>query len=341
MTKAAEYDRLAQEIRQIEKTDTGGALDKRTLVHCGTLAASSHNTQPWKFALSTDSITVRPDFARRCPAVDPDDSHLFKSLGCAAENIVLAAMAQGYASRVSLNSGAQELRIDFRKSGSAASNNLFAAIPKRQCTRTLYDGSELKADEQKQLERTGRDKGIRTVILTSDRQLDTVAQYVHQGNREQLSDPAFRKELISWIRFNPKTALKTRDGLSNRTSGNPALPNWLAKRIINVVLTPKKQAETDSKFIRSSSAVAVFVAERNDLESWVNAGRVYERFALHAADLDIRHAFINQPVEVRTLRPQFESWLGLKNESVLLIVRIGRAAPAPNSLRRPLDDVIV
>jgi hypothetical protein len=27
---------------------------------------------------------ILPDLSRRCPAVDPDDHHLFVSLGCAA-----------------------------------------------------------------------------------------------------------------------------------------------------------------------------------------------------------------------------------------------------------------
>jgi len=60
-----------------------------------TLPANSHNTQPWIFTAGTDAIIIAPDFTRRCPAVDPDDHHLFVSLGCAAENLVVAASALG------------------------------------------------------------------------------------------------------------------------------------------------------------------------------------------------------------------------------------------------------
>jgi len=67
----------------------------QALVHAATLAASSHNTQPWSFRIYADAITISPDFSRRCPVVDPDDSHLFKSLGCAAENLAAAAPAYG------------------------------------------------------------------------------------------------------------------------------------------------------------------------------------------------------------------------------------------------------
>ena len=50
------------------------------LTRYATLAPSSHNTQCWKFSAAPGSITILPDFARRCPAVDPDDHHLFVSL---------------------------------------------------------------------------------------------------------------------------------------------------------------------------------------------------------------------------------------------------------------------
>jgi hypothetical protein len=63
----------------------------RELARYATLAPSSHNTQCWKFRLGEQSVSILPDFQRRCPVVDPDDHHLFVSLGCAAENLLQAA----------------------------------------------------------------------------------------------------------------------------------------------------------------------------------------------------------------------------------------------------------
>ena len=65
------------------------------LVRQAVLAPSSHNTQCWRFRIAEKSISISPDLARRCPAVDPDDHHLFVSLGCATENMVHAALAHG------------------------------------------------------------------------------------------------------------------------------------------------------------------------------------------------------------------------------------------------------
>jgi len=70
------------------------------LVRFATLAANSHNTQPWKFALADSSVSMLPDGDRRTPVVDPDDHHLYASLGCAAENLVVAAAARGRSKRL-------------------------------------------------------------------------------------------------------------------------------------------------------------------------------------------------------------------------------------------------
>ena len=61
---------------QVGKTwgEKGSSVQMQALIYYATLAANGHNTQPWKFRIRQDSITVLPDFSRRCPAVDPPGS---------------------------------------------------------------------------------------------------------------------------------------------------------------------------------------------------------------------------------------------------------------------------
>jgi hypothetical protein len=175
-------------------------------------------------------------------------------------------------------------------------------------------------------------------MLLSDEEKEAVAEFVTRGNVAQLSDGAFRSELVSWIRFNPADAMQKRDGLAGRTIGQPAVPGWLARTILPLVLTPEGQAATDAANIRTSSGVAVFVSSEQGREAWIEAGRAYERFALQATALGIRTALVNRPIEV----PQIlESWLKLDGEYAQLMVRFGHGPSAPFSLRRPIDDVIV
>lgn len=64
-------------------------------------APSGHNTQPWKFRLFSDHIDILPDFSRALPVVDPNHRELFVSLGCAAENLCIAAAHRGWLGKVS------------------------------------------------------------------------------------------------------------------------------------------------------------------------------------------------------------------------------------------------
>jgi hypothetical protein len=340
MASTKEYDQAASDMRRPGTEQADGNLDARELIRHATLAASSHNTQPWKFRTRKNAITILPDFSRRCPVVDPDDSHLFKSLGCAAENLVHAAAAQGFSSEVRFDSGKNGIDVLLTRDATARATDLYRAIPKRQCVKAAYDGSPIGVMELAQLEQAGKGPSVRTIMLSSDAGKNAVIDYVTRGNIAQLTDRAFRKELVAWLRFNPVEAMRKGDGLAGRTGGQPALPTWLAKLMIGLVLTPKGQARTDATNIRSSAGVAVFVSSRDDKPAWVELGRAYERFALQATALDIRTAFINQPIEVRELRSQFESWLKLEGEHALLMVRFGHGPTAPFSLRRPIDDVI-
>ncbi len=104
------------------------AAQRREWVRLATLAASSHNSQPWKFRVLADHIVIAPDYTRRCPAVDPDDSHLFRSLGCAAENLVHAAAADGFAAQVRFDAALDAVRVSFERSAAAQRDNLSAAI---------------------------------------------------------------------------------------------------------------------------------------------------------------------------------------------------------------------
>ncbi|MBK1889627.1 hypothetical protein Undi14_06235 [Undibacterium sp. 14-3-2] len=94
----------------------------RELVRYATLAPSSHNTQCWKFHIDDNAISILPDFSRRCPAVDPDDHHLFVSLGCAAENLAQAALAHGLMAHSSVDAAVgNALRLSLEPSFSAVS----------------------------------------------------------------------------------------------------------------------------------------------------------------------------------------------------------------------------
>ena len=303
-------------------------------------AASSHNTQPWRFRIGDARITILPDLSRRCPAVDPDDHHLFASLGCAAENLSLAARALGLEGSVAFDETGGGVRVELGPSISVASA-LHEAIELRQCSRCAYDGTPLTSGERGSLEAAGRGEGVRLLFLQGRAALEQVVEYVAAGNDAQFADPAWRSELIEWIRFNARSARATGDGLHGAAMGSPDAPDWLGRAFMKIGFSAKRQNRKDSLHIRSSAAVAVFVSDADDARHWVEAGRCYERFALRATALGLRTAYVNQPVEVPALRSQFSAHLGIGARRPDLVVRVGRGPRMPQSFRRPVEDVIL
>jgi hypothetical protein len=167
------YDEAVQRTwRSAERAVSDSSLLHRELVRYATLAPSSHNTQCWKFALQEHAISIVPDLSRRCPAVDPDDHHLFVSLGCAAENLIQAALANGVMGEAAFEVVPTDaLNISLAPTKLVVSR-LFEAIPHRQCTRAAFDGQPLSNEELRLLEQAGTGKGIEMLLLTDKTAMD-------------------------------------------------------------------------------------------------------------------------------------------------------------------------
>src|SRR5262249_20723572 len=119
------------------------------LVRAAILAASPHNTQPWLFKISSARIELYLDPQRNVGALDPFLREAHIGLGCALENLMLAAAANGYAASATLSAGKLE-RIPAEPKqllmasvdlvpGEALESELYAAIPKRHTNRSPYD----------------------------------------------------------------------------------------------------------------------------------------------------------------------------------------------------------
>ncbi len=311
------------------------------LVRYATLAASGHNTQPWRFRIGDERIEVLPDLSRHTPVVDPDDHHLFASLGCAAENLILAARARGRRVEVSYNDANDGSVVLTFGAGLKDEPALFDAIPKSQSTRADYDGRPVRAADLNALASASAVPGVDVVLITDRPQMDRVRDLVVAGNSAQLADASFLRELKSWLRFSPREATQTGDGLFGAASGNPSLPAWLGPIVFDRVFKAMSENEKYARQIRSSAGIAVFVAQKEDREHWVLAGRACQRFALQATALGLKHAFINQPVEVANLRPELASLVGMPGRRPDLVVRFGYGPTLPYSARRPVSTVMM
>ncbi len=329
----------------------------RELVRVATLAPSSHNAQCWRFTISdkktsssaetiAGSLWIAPDLSRRCPAVDPDDHHLYISLGCAAENLAQAALAHGLMARAVLGA-ADAIQITLESTRSVTSP-LYAAIAQRQSTRSEFDGQALSSDDLRLLQASGQSAGVQLLLITEKPQIESILEQVIAANTAQMADPAFVEELKSWIRFSDAQAVQTGDGLFSRASGNPSGPPWLGRIVFPLLFKASSENDKYAKQVRSSAGIAVFASDAvesvdslTNKAQWVATGRAYQRFALQATALGIRTAMLNQPVEVVSQRTAFAASLGLGQRRPDLVVRFGHGPLMPRSLRRPVDAVLM
>lgn len=314
--------------------------EMRDFIRYATLAANSHNTQPWRFRISEVGIEILPDFAVRIPVVDPDDHHIFASLGCAAENLSLAAEAQGRKGDLTFNA-ANDGSVAFTFGvGSTVDSALFNAIPLRQSTRADYDGKAVSATDLRALAAATTVPGVDLVLITDRAQIDRVRDLVLAGNSAQMADAAFVRELKTWLRYNPRQAIDAGDGLFSALTGNPITPAWLGPFLISMFFSATAENEKYARQIDSSAGIAVFVSQRDNPEHWVLAGRASQRFALQATALGLKHAFVNQPVEVTRFRPDLAALVGMPGRRPDLVMRFGYGAALPFSVRKPVEAVL-
>jgi hypothetical protein len=282
-----------------------------------------------------------PDLARRTPVVDPDDHHLYASLGCAAANLSLAGAATGRPGALRFdNNGDGSIVFEFAD-GATTPSALFDAIPQRQSTRADYDGRAVSVEDLATLASAAAVPGVDIVLISDRAQIDRVRDLVIAGNTAQMADAAFVTELKQWIRFNPRDAMQTGDGLYAGSSGNPMLPAWLGHFMFDMAFTAKAENDKYARHFDTAAGAAIFVAAKDDREHWALAGQACQRFALQATALGMKHAFINPPVEVAKFRPELASLAGLPGRRPNLLMRFGYGPTLPMSPRRPVNAVLV
>lgn len=112
---------------------------------------------------------------------------MFVSLGCAAENLVHAALAHGLKAEISFDAKRDAVCVALARV-LAQATPLFNAIASRQCTRGDYDGKPLSHAELTLLERAGTSNDVHMMVITERTAMEGVLEQVVQANTAQMAD---------------------------------------------------------------------------------------------------------------------------------------------------------
>lgn len=304
-------------------------------------APSGHNTQPWKFHITDDTITIVPNLEVALPVVDGNNRELFISLGCAVENLCIAASYFGYTTHI-IESSIEAIILKLTKNDLTIEDSLFHQIEKRQTNRNIYNGNKMSNEILQQLQSIPKENGVQFYFTEIGTPFaDTITKYIMKGNEIQMADIAFKNELLSWMRFNKKQVEATHNGLSYLVFENPPLPEILARPIVSLFLKPNVQNKSDRKKIDSSSHFVVYTTQQDTFKEWINLGRTLQRILLKATEIGISYAFLNQPCEVSALASDLQKKLPVNKEYPILIMRIGYAKQIPYSPRKEIKTLLI
>ncbi|MDJ0942429.1 MAG: hypothetical protein QNJ30_03140 [Kiloniellales bacterium] len=342
------------------------------LVRAGVLAASVHNSQPWLFRVGSDSLELLADPGRHLGPMDPFRREQHISLGCALENMVLAAGAQGLRPEVEFLPGrliepwvevpsvpAPEVvaRLRFTPSRRDISG-LYAVISQRHTNRGPYfpDRGVPRETLWAFNDLAREDDTLRLVLLEDGVRRAVFDRLMVDATEAIVADREMIEASNAWFRLTPREIDEHRDGPTIDSFGLPPLS------LAAVKMLPKPEPEkthrqwvTATRDVQLATAPLVgLIAVRDPYEraTALRAGLFWQRLQLWATAQGLAMQPMNQFVQVidRDRQLKRDSAFGARLAEVLgddrwratLAFRAGYPAVAAGpSPRRSIEGLVL
>lgn len=347
------------------------------MIAAAVLAPSAENTQPWRFRIGDEALTIALDHRRWLPS-DFTGALALTGIGAAIENALIAARELGCQPRVEwlidgpIHRESRDLdvaRIEL-VGNSTSPDPLFPVLTTRCTTRRM----ERRPIDPELLQRLANScaefPDVRLDWVTSAGTMRSVAGLIGACNRLRFEHEPFHREFYDNLRLSRDAATSTRDGLDVDTlelgqaskSLLAYLKSWPRMRWANRVgfsYGVGRQACTE---VCSSGAVGILSVGDATAATLTSGGRALERLWLATTRAGLGfHPTASLPVFLAygahpgspLLPPRlqkrardvsqrfFRIYPHLTHRTVQMAFRVGHApAPLTRSLRRNVTDVI-
>jgi hypothetical protein len=336
------------------------------LVRAGILAANPHNTQPWLFQVTPQAVELYADTQRHLGTMDPFLREMHLGLGCALENMRLAAEALGYQADLSLEEG--ELSTDVAGTGmrrvatlalspaSPRPSVLYEAIPDRRTNRYPYTGETLADGMLSTLQELNTDEDVLVFLYPAGSSaFGQLKEGTEAGVRFIVGDEHMAQDSYAWFPLSWDELQRDKAGVYIDTAGiSPLL-----RAVVKMVPGMPSQSAVDSGWVTdathqmetASAAGILAVRSLYDVPQTLRAGRLWQRMHLWATTQGLAMQPHNEMAEVVDrerqlgLPPHMAQRLATLTGDAswfpTFIFRLGRSTVHPlPSARRPVTDVV-
>lgn len=306
------------------------------LLRYAILAPSSHNTQPWQFRMAGSELLLYADPERWLKVADPDQRELHISLGCALENLIVAAEHFGFGADVIYDpSGGRDplaavVRLERGRPPSPfRGEDLFQSIEARRTNHKIYEPRSVAPQVLARLRACCVPGEGLALFLTSDHDVKRkVHGLVVHADAVQFADPAWREELGHWI--------------GQGVFGAPWLIAKMSQLAVTYLDLGHATARADSQVLMSAPMLGVITSAANDREAQVRSGQLFERVHLAATHSGVALQPMSQIVELADTKAALASLLPGDIGFPQQPFRLGYADPEPeHTPRRPLEEVML
>jgi Nitroreductase family len=308
-------------------------------------APSVNNTQPWRFTMDGERISLHADDDRKLAVADPDGRELMVSCGAALFNVRLALRSLGYLPEVAVlpEPGQPTLvaRVGWRPGTpiDEFERRLFSHIRTRRTHRGAFDPEPLPPDLLAALRGGAVRDGAALRIVADDGRRAALATAVQTAEHELRRDGERLRELARWT---PAPGSACRDGVpatsypARAEHTTPDFPGRDFARGHGWGVAPLSSATS----IRAAGVAGLLTTAADRPVDWVSAGQALERILLTASACGAAVALHSQPLELPWLREFIRTQLS-DGAYPHLVLRIGMVTQVAASVRRDPGDFLV
>lgn len=306
-----------------------------TLLSAAVAAPSIHNSQPWRFRLDPDTLTleIRADTHRGLRHTDPTGRALHLSVGCAVLNLRIAVERVGWAPVTRLLPRPDEpgLLATVRLAGTSrpttAHPALYDAVWRRHSSRLPFAERPLPTPVLTELTEAAHMEGAVLHHLTPAR-TDTVLRLTREAEHRNTVDPDRAAESRRWL-TQPDTG--TGLGMPPEVLGPQDFLDRIPMRDFRAHRHPD---ELPARPFERRPAIAVLTTAHDRRTDWLRAGQALERVLLTATAHGVRASLLHQALEWPDLRERLRPPTGPRTCHPQMVLRLGYGPEGPATPRR-------